>query len=215
MALHLDIPLFAGQGTDATNSTHTLQQALRDAASPSGAFLLSSCYDAFQKELVSLSSVELEESGIEPADFQDAKDILHIKSDHYIHNPIISGIRLFLVQSLRYIVHIETSSGSPGRFVDAIKLNASCKIGILGFSSGMLPACVVAASHSTLAYISYSVEAFRLAFYIGLRTQGYRREVLQGGKDASIGLPWSVVLLGMDRLGAQDAIDEFHHKVCS
>jgi malonyl CoA-acyl carrier protein transacylase len=212
---HLDIPVFAGQGTDAANSAHTLQQALRDTASPSGSVLLSACFDSFHDELSCLSPIELEESELERADFLNAKDILSTFPDKYIHNPIISGTKLFLIQSLRYLAHVETSSDSPSRFLDALKLNVSSNLGILGLSSGMLPACVVAASNSTLAYISHSVEAFRLAFWIGVRAQGYRRRCLQAGEGHLVGLPWSVILLGMDKQCALDAIDEFNQKVRS
>jgi hypothetical protein len=105
---------------------------------------------------------------------------------------------------------MESSKNSPSRFTGVLKANASHNLGVLGFSSGVLSACVVAASQSTLAYISNAIEAFRLSFWIGVRTLGYQRNAL---RDGGIGLPWSVVLLGVDREEAEDAVEVFRIKV--
>lgn len=210
----VDIPVFAGQGTDAANAADTLQQAIDDAASPSGSVMLSAFFEAFRTELSSLSSADLDESELDQADFVKAVDILSAPSDKYAHNPITSGTKFFTIQSLRYLAHVETSSDSPTRFLDALKLNASSNLGILGLSSGMLPACVVACSDSMLSYISCAVQTFRLAFWIGMRAQSYRRRLLQLEGNSHIDLPWSVILLGMDRQRALDVIDGFNQKVC-
>ena len=209
---YLDVPIFAGQGTDSLHSPQVLEQALRDASLPSSALLLSSCFDAFRTELSFLSPVQLQESGLEPTDFNSPTDIL---TSRHVHNPIISSTRLFLFQSVRYLAHVDGSNDSPTRFADALKSNdASCGnlVGILGLSSGIIPACVVAASQSSLAYISNAVEAFRLVFWIGVRALGYRAEVLKGGGDR---LPWGAVFLGMDREEAGAAIEAFQAKVLS
>jgi len=200
----LDLPVFAGQGTDSVDSSRI------DLNLPSNTLLLSSCFDAFHTELSQLSLAECKDSGIDPADFKSPGDILSPLPEHYNRNPIISGIQLFLLRSTRYLAYIESSNNSQNRFTDVLKGNVANNLGILGFSSGILPACVVAASRSTLAYISNSVEAYRLAFWIGVRTLGYRRSVLMDGEDD---LPWSVVLVGMDRHEAQAAIDDFQFKV--
>ena len=199
---YLNVPIFAGQGTDAADSPRIIEQSLRDLTSPSCALLLFSC---FNEELSKLSPVERQESGLEPTDFKSPKDLISSFPEHYVHNPIISGIKLFLFQSLRYLAHIERSSTSSHGFTDALKANAIHNLGVLGFSSGILPACVVATSQSALAYISNSVEGFRLAFWIGMRTMGYRRGIL---RDGGHHLPWSIVL-GMDRKEAEAAIDAF------
>jgi malonyl CoA-acyl carrier protein transacylase len=209
-ASYLDVPLFAGQGTEAVNSLRAREQALHDATSPSGALLLSSCFDAFHKEISTLSLLEIEQSGIDRADFGSPKDILSSLPEHHVNNPIISSTKLFLFQCLRYLAHLETSNSSPSPSAHFLKANASYNLGVLGFSSGILTACVVAASQSTLTYISNSVEAFRLAFWIGARTQDYRRTVLGNERNH---LPWSVVLLGIDAKEAEAAIDAFQCKV--
>jgi hypothetical protein len=206
---YLDVPVFAGQGTEAADSLRTHEQALHDATSPSGALLLASCFDGFHRELSGLSLPEIELSRIDRAAFSSPKDIIPSLPQHS-DNPIISSTKLFMFQSLRYLGHVESSTNSPSRFTDAMKANASCNLGVLGFSSGILVASVVAASQNTLMYISISVEAFRLAFWIGMRTQEYRMNVLGVGEES---LPWSMVLLGTNRKDADAAIEAFRHKV--
>jgi len=206
-ALYLDVPIFAGQGTEAADSLRAHEQALRDSTSPSGALLLSSCFDAFHQELSELSPHEIELSRVDRADFGSPNDIIS-SLPQYSDNPIISSTKLFMFQSLRYLGHVESLKTSG--FTDVLKANTSHNLGVLGFSSGILVACVVAASQNTLVYISISVEAFRLAFWIWVRTQYYRKNVLGDGEE---GLPWSVVLLGTDRKEADAAIEAFRHKV--
>jgi hypothetical protein len=115
-----------------------------------------------------------------------------------------------MFQSLRYLGYVESLNNSPSRFTDALKAHASRNLGVLGFSLGILVACVVATSQNTLVCISIFVEAFRLAFWIGVRTQYYRKNVLGDGKEC---LPWSVVLSGTNRKEADTAIEAFRHKV--
>jgi hypothetical protein len=54
-ASYLDVPVFAGQCMEAVDSLQAHEQALHDATSPSGALLLSSCFDTFHQELSELS----------------------------------------------------------------------------------------------------------------------------------------------------------------
>jgi len=198
-----------GQGANAIELI-SCEQALRDATLPSGSLLLSSCFDAFCTELSALSSTEVQQSGIDKAHFKTPKDILSGLPGRYENNPIMSGTKLCLLQCLRYLAHIESSGTSSSRFTDALQSNARHNLGILGFSSGILPACVVAASGSVLAYISYAVEAFKLALWIGVRTLFYRHSA---SGDGTGNLPWSVVLLGIDKRGAESAIDGFRRNV--
>lgn len=57
-------------------------------------------------------------------------------SIHHIISPLF-------IQSLLYLVHVETSSDSHARFADVLTPNPSQKIDILSFSF-MLPSCVLA-----------------------------------------------------------------------
>ena len=173
-ASYIEVPIFAGQDTDAIELISACEQALRDATLPSGSLLLSSCFDAFCTELSALSSTEVQQYGIDKAHFKTPKDILSGLPGRYENNPIVSGTKLCLLQCLRYLAHIESSGTSSSQFADALQSNACHNLGVLGFSSGILPACVVAASGSVLTYISYSVEAFKLALWVGVRTLFYR-----------------------------------------
>ncbi|KDQ50552.1 hypothetical protein JAAARDRAFT_583047 [Jaapia argillacea MUCL 33604] len=215
-----DVPTFAGQGTAAGNSAQTRQQALRDAETASGLLLLSSCYQAFLIEISSLSLTELKQTEIDLSDFATAQSLLAVPAEKYQRNPIISGTTLFLVQALRYLAHIESSgiaNNSITPFSDALRGNIANKLGVLGFSSGILAACVVGTSMTSISYISNAVEAYRLAFWIGVRSQQYRTATLSvegaPGKDSM--LPWSLVFLRMNRATVEQAIEEYTQKEAS
>src|ERR1700692_5091967 len=72
----LDLPVFAGQGTDSVDSSQI------DLNSPSNALLLSSCFDAFHTELSQLSLAECNDSGIDLADFKNPGDIFSPLREH-------------------------------------------------------------------------------------------------------------------------------------
>ena len=73
-------------------------------------------------------------------------------------------------------------------------------------SSGIIFACVVVTPPTLHPFICYAVEAYRLAFWIGIRLQIYWvsfpivSQVLR---------PWSQVLLGMHKIDIQHAVDRF------
>lgn len=204
----LNIPIFAGQGTAAASSFSTRNQALNDASSPAGSLLLSTCHEAFHAELASLSSDELEQIDIDKADFLTREALLDFRTERYLHNALISGTSLFLIQALRYLAIVDAfAESSLVPFVDLLRCNAEHNVGILGFSSGILPACVASTSTSAITYISRAVDAYRLAFWIGVRTQQFRVITLNTPGDPS--LPWSIVLLGLGRNDAENLIVKF------
>ncbi|KAL0945469.1 hypothetical protein HGRIS_000958 [Hohenbuehelia grisea] len=204
--------IFSAEGTAAANSTQTREQALRDAASPAGALLLSSCFETFHNELSALTPEELVKADIDVADFRTKESLLAVPNDRYLNNSLITGTTLFLIQSLRYLAFAEASGiahGSLTPFSDVLKQNLAHGLGVLGFSSGILPACVVGSALSTITYIARALEAYRLAFWIGVRTQIYRSEHV--ASDPS--LPWSLVFLGMSKEATEEAIAEFSKDV--
>ena len=208
------LPVFAGQGIASINSPQTRQQALLDASSPSGSVLLSACHEAFQAELSSLSLINLLHVQVHMADFQTREALVALPPEHYLHNPVISTSTLFLIQALRYLAFVEAtalSTGSLRPFTDILERNAEHGLGILGFSSGILPACVAATSFSLHKYISTAVEVYRLALWIGIRSQLYRQETLAAASlDQHTSLPWSVVLIGLDRELAATSVSDFN-----
>jgi Starter unit:ACP transacylase in aflatoxin biosynthesis len=149
--------------------------------------------------------------------FRTRDTLLAIPPSHLSPNPIISGTRLCLLQSLRYLAFVETSNPSPDSFPSFNKVlesNSGHRIGILSFSSGILPACVVSASFSTLSFITWAIEAYRLAFWIGIRCQIHRATSLrERGLPGNSSLPWSRVFVGLNEYTAREAIAAFFNNV--
>ncbi|KAF8626009.1 hypothetical protein AX17_006732 [Amanita inopinata Kibby_2008] len=210
----LNVPLFAGQGTAAINSPETRQQALYDAEVPSCSVLLSACYQTFLAELATLPPSEFDDLDVNLTDFVTAQALLVLQDRRYYFNPVITGPTLFLVQVLRYLAFMEEIGGVTGSltpFDDMLRCNRKYAVGILGFSSGILPACIVASSTSTINYISHAVEVFRLAIWIGIRTQLYRKKTFSlCSTTIEPSLPWSLVFFGLDCQTAWEALAKFN-----
>ncbi|KAF7337824.1 Non-reducing polyketide synthase terA [Mycena venus] len=204
----MDIPIFAGQGT-ATSASRA--QALQDARSSSGETLLSACLETFHAELSSLPPHELSQTGIDlQADFKSRDSLLEPPVE-YLHNPIMSGTTLFLFQSLRYLSFVESTGANESSMTPFSDVFKRCR-NVLGFSSGIVPACVAASSSDLSSYISYAVQAYRLAVWIGVRTQSYCTTVLENAAVSSIDRthsPWSVVILGISKKEAEQLLQEF------
>ncbi|KAF9568001.1 ketoacyl-synt-domain-containing protein [Agrocybe pediades] len=211
----LNIPVFAGQGTQAAKAATTRQQALNDASSNLGALLLKSCHEAFLLELSSLTPAELAGIKIDPADFPNPESLLNLVADRYDDNPVISGTTLFLIQSLRYLSYVEATASATGSltpFSDFLETNIENKVGIAGFSSGIVAACLVASSQTSVTYLAHAVELYRLAFWIGVRCQQYLVDSLE---TASVPLkwhsePWSQVIIGCDKATIAGYIAKYH-----
>ncbi|KAJ7613846.1 putative polyketide synthase [Mycena polygramma] len=195
----MNIAIFAGQG-NSTAISSARAQALCDASSQSGATLTTIFREVFHTELASLSPEQLDIAGIQLEDFTRRESLLDEPRARYHHNPIISSTTLFLFQSLRYLRFIE-SSGSLAPFRDFLKRTH----GVLGFSSGILTACVVASSADLASYFSQAAQAYRLALWIGVRTQFYRATSLSTDNDS----PWSAVILGVLRKEAEELLQGF------
>ncbi|KZP07873.1 hypothetical protein FIBSPDRAFT_965309 [Athelia psychrophila] len=194
---HPDVPVFSGQGTDFVNAARTHAQ---------GRY-----YPRFLWNSISnLRSIWTNN----PYDIHTGIDLL-APSPQAVNNPILSSARLFLLQVLWYLAHVETLSSLQIRFHNAlVLLDTSTKsLGVLGSSSGVLAACVTAASMSLPAYISYSVQAFRLAFWVGFRLQEYRHNVLVNMDSTAIQLPWSVAVFGLDQHALENHIADFGTRV--
>jgi len=210
--------VFGGQGSLHLQATPTDKHSLRLAESPSGRILLAACYSALHAELNSLSDDELKELDLLPSDFFDKQTLIVLPDARYVTNPAICGPTLLLNQILRYLlfvdIEIAPSSTRPlWPSVDIFQSNIQHGVGILGFSSGILSACVVATSCSTLVLINRAVEAYRLALWIGIRAQIYRVGALKLACPDITLTSWSLVLFGISKCDAQNAISIFN-KVC-
>ena len=214
--ISLDIPVFAGQGS--TSSIFT-QRRERNANSASGDVFLSACHMAFYAELVSLSASDFKLTGINMSDFASKDSLLTTPEQlQYLHNPVISGSTIFLIQSLRYLAYMDPFDlpcASLRPFTDVWKCNADHGIGLLGFSSGIITACIASTSPTRISFLSQAVEAYRLVLWIGIRSHLYRQQaLLRGSLDPITDLPWSLVFFGIDRHSAQEALDTFNQVSC-
>lgn len=209
----LFLPVFGGQGIshlDPCNSRVDLASL-----SPFGITLLSACHTAFLSELASLDAERRTIVDICASQFAEKEFILWPQNDLVFDNPAFSGSHLLLTQVLRYLSFVEkfAAASVPIPFTDVLRSNAHHGVGILGFSSGIISACVVASSSSILSFINHAVEAYRLAFWIGIRSQIYRAALLSTGDVAPH--PWAIMLLGIMRDELLRSIEHFNEVFCS
>ncbi len=204
MSSYINIPIFNGQGSPAFKLTPMRELAFRDATRPAGSLLLAACHAAFHTELSTLS---ISERDVDLSDFPTKESLLAVPKERYAHNAIISGSSLFIIQTLRYLAFIDASN-SLTPFSDSLNLNASHGVGVLGFSSGILPATVVGTSMSLAAFLHNALESYRLALWIGVRVQQYRTEILKKSF-IEFSAPWSLVFLGTEKTTVEAAIAKF------
>ena len=214
--ISLDIPVFAGQGSTSSNFTQTRE---RNVSSPSGDVLLSACHMAFYAEIASLSSSDFELTGIDMSDFASKDSLLTTpERPQYLHNPVISGSTIFLDQCLCYLAYMDPFDlpcASLRPFTDVWKCNADHGIGLLGFSSGVITACIASTSPTRISFLSQAVEAYRLVLWIGIRSHFYRQQaLLRASLDPNTDLPWSLVFFGIGKQGAREALDTFNRVSC-
>jgi malonyl CoA-acyl carrier protein transacylase len=205
----LNIPIFSGQGSTSINSRCVQDQAIISSASAPGTLLLSSCFEAFHSELSSLSEAELKMTGVSLVDFDRPPALLLVPPEKYLRNPVVSGTRLLLLQALIYLEWATRAVGQDA-FSAVLERNRQNSTGIVGFSSGIISACVVGTSVTLLDFLSNTVAAFRVAFWIGVRTQFYRAHtLLTSGYHINDNRLWSIILLGMGHRATEEAISQF------
>lgn len=210
----LYIPIFAGQGSPLSSLSAYVDCAIRDSQRGLCSTLLTICHEAFRSELSSLSLLELAQTGVDLEDFRSPETILTMWTSRFFQNPILSSSALVLIQLLRYlsfVEHLSTVNRSLNPFNDILQGHSSSRVGVLGFSSGILSACVASASHSKASYLSFALEAYRLSLWIGIRCHLNRFGAL--GVDTA--RPWSVVFLGISLEAAQEAISKFRGVSCN
>jgi len=206
----LIIPIFSGQGSTSVDSRRVQDQALISSSSPAGTILLSSCFQAFHSDLSSLSDTEMEMTGVSLTDFDRPSTLLAVPPKKYFCNPIVSGTRLLLIQALVYLEWATRTIGdTPDAFTMLLEPNRGYHVGIVGFSSGIISACIVGTSSTLLDYLSNSVSAFRVALWIGVRTQCYRIRALIASSHVNDDRSWSRILLGIGYHATEEAISQF------
>ena len=201
-----DLMVLDGQGTIAASSPQTVALALRDAQSPFGNAVLVACYQAFIQEYTSLSAKDKLSAGVD-VDVSSIDSATSFLS--YIltaqPNALMANVSLYLTQLLRYIAHLH-----PTKFM--LDVGSDRDHALLGFSTGMFAASVIASASSVPSLVMHSVEVFRLAFWLGLRAQQYAEASLAGSSAISPADPWSLVVFGASRQDLQQSVDRFNEE---
>ncbi|CAK5263658.1 unnamed protein product, partial [Mycena citricolor] len=199
------ILLFAGQGTSGLSALKCQAQVVSE--TPLGATLLLACYEAFHRELASLTSQELRLTGLSREDFDGCNTVL-CPAQKYLWNPILSGTTLLLAQSLQYLSYIkQLHPKHPEKlFTDALDRTQV----VLGFSSGLLAACVAATSNDIATYILHTIQAYQVAFWVGVHAQSYRVKVLSSVSASEFqNKSWTLVIMGASEDVIASEIDKF------
>lgn len=195
--------IFGGQGSSSLFSSAATSSAQDDAkSSVAAAVLLSHCHDAFLKDCLSLDLDSRQKTGVDPSSFHELKDFI-APPQRFHNNAIIQATTICLYQLLHYLVEIARRD---------LDFDTSKKqiLETTGFSSGLLSATVVATSSTIGEYVSFGVEAFRLAFWIACRTN------INGHEFTNTRDPmgsWSLVVLGVPQVDMQAKLNEFHEQV--
>ncbi|KAI5898805.1 ketoacyl-synt-domain-containing protein [Schizophyllum commune H4-8] len=176
--------ILGGQGAASANSPSLHQRAQGVARTSAGRLLLAACHDAFSEELLSTSTWDTPD--IHTNAFSTADALLAIPAGNDVHNAILSMTRTCLIQSLLLLEWLESSKH---RTTDSPAV-------ILPFSSGILAAYALSAARNIPSFITYVVDAFKIAFWIGYRVHRYRQEFLTS-HDVAPSLPWSLVVAGL------------------
>lgn len=200
-----------GQGIPTSTSPQTIHTALQDARTPLGAAVLLSCYQAFVQDFSSLTELERAESGLTLDECPEPEALLNLPQ-RLPCNAVIGNIHLYLVQLLRYIANTDAS----------VLRETHSTFGVLGFSTGMIASAVIACADNIPRFVTHATEAFRLAFWIGLRAQQYAsRSLLDIKMSGAATQSWTLVTFGSSRAELQDAVDRFsaeqvrHHCIFS
>ncbi|KAF4617207.1 hypothetical protein D9613_006324 [Agrocybe pediades] len=204
------IPVFGGQGSTILGASQDLGALPR---TTSVSFLLDACYSAFHSEFASIDPIDHAKVGVCLSHFKAPLSIICPPYDIYLVNPAYSMPALLLNQALLYLSYVEDKAATSLQaisFTDFLQSNATCSVGVIGFSSGVLAACVVATSPSQHSFVHHAVEAYRLAIWIGIQSQIYRSDVLDQGHAHSRLLPWGFVLIGLNKDRLQDLVHEFN-----
>ncbi|EKM53832.1 uncharacterized protein PHACADRAFT_198250 [Phanerochaete carnosa HHB-10118-sp] len=192
-----------GQGSPNASSSQTIQTAVRDAQTPIGTAVLLSCHQALIQDYGSLSSQEKLDSGLSPDDFPRPESIFDLSS-RFPHNAVVANVHLYLIQLLRYIA----ATGSHDPSAPRAMSKGLC---IIGFSTGMVTASIIACADTIPVLISYATQGFRLAFWIGLRAQQYAQSALSAVQIADApSASWTLVAFGSTRAEIQRAVDNYN-----
>ena len=151
--------IFGGQGSPSIFSPDTVSAVQDDVRSVAAcSIFLSKCHAAFLEEIASLKTQTQHLLTIDVALFGSPSDLLQPKAQYHTH-PVLQATTIYLCQLLHYMAHIHRENRTYEQAFDILKETN-------GFSSGLIPAAVVARSRSSDDFMKNGVEGFRLAFLV-------------------------------------------------
>ncbi|KAH6950062.1 beta-ketoacyl synthase [Fusarium avenaceum] len=202
---HRRLILFGGQGSQSIFSPNASKTAVQDAQSVSTAtILLSRCHAAFLEEIATLDGESQRLLAIDLLEFVSPVCLLK-PAVHYHRHPVLQATTIYLCQILRYLA-VTLQDGVYEHCFEALESTA-------GFSSGMIPAMVVARSSNVDEFLSSGVEGFRLAFWISCRSLFWTHGVDSEHKD-NVGpeATLSLVTRGLTIPEVEEKLREFHSR---
>jgi hypothetical protein len=167
MPAHTDyfVVLFGGQGSTSIFSATAAATAEEDAQSTSrGSILLSIRHAEFLEEIASLDTESQLLLAINTALFTSPRDLLKPTIQYHTH-PVLQATTIYLYQLLHYLAESQRADGY-GPFENLFDRLQETS----GFSSGLIPAAIVASSPSLDDFVAFGIQGFRLAFWIACRT---------------------------------------------
>ncbi|OBZ65859.1 hypothetical protein A0H81_14053 [Grifola frondosa] len=168
-----------------------------DAQLPLGSTLLLACHQAFLKEFASLSPADQASSGIDINAFLAPRALIDVPPA-FRANAVLANTNLYLIQLLRYLANVDPASFDAPPTAD-----------LIGFSTGVFAAVVVATSTSIPQLLVHAIETFRFAFWLGYHAHRYTSAALAELAPTDPA-PWSLVLFGATRAEASDAVSKFN-----
>ncbi|KAM0234041.1 hypothetical protein ACHAP5_010219 [Fusarium lateritium] len=197
--------LFGGQGSQSIFSPSAAKTAVQDARSfTAGSILLSRCHAAFLQETGTLDGESQELLAINLPDFVSSVHLIEPAAQYHTH-PVLQATTIYLCQMLRYLA-VTLQDASYKHSFETLESTA-------GFSSGMIPALVVARSSNLDDFLSSGVEGFRLAFWIAVRSFFWTKSIKAEHNDhASPEATLSLVTRGLTKAEVEEKLWRFHSR---
>lgn len=157
------VVLFGGQGSPSIFSSYAVTAVEQDLQLASaGRILLSRCHAAFLEEVERMNDESRHLLDIDLVSFTTPHDLLKPAVQYHQH-PVLQASTIYLCQILHYVAEVHRHAGTYEEFSNAIQETA-------GFSSGLIPAAVVARSSTLDDLMRAGIEGFRLAIWIAFRS---------------------------------------------
>ncbi|KAF7557675.1 hypothetical protein G7046_g5967 [Stylonectria norvegica] len=202
------LALFGGQGSPSIFTPDAAAIAEQDARSSSaGSILLSKCHAAFLEETASLDPELRNILDINILLFSSPGDLLK-PAAQYHKNPVLQATTIYLCQILRYLAEALGQHEAYEHTFDTLEATA-------GFSSGILPAAVVARSRTISELVASGVQGFRLAFWVACRSLFWSLKHTgkvhgEGGEKVDSEATLSLITRGLSRVQIEQRLSQHY-----